>query len=64
MKTLTAKSGLVITFLLVVIMVAYGITSQRNSAGKDACSTSEEKSTGMQTKLNIKGMRHLLDFYK
>jgi hypothetical protein len=66
MKSITAKSGLIITLLLVSVLMAYGFWSQRSAADKDACSASgEAKSEKVESKLNLNGMtRHLLDFYK
>jgi nitric oxide reductase large subunit len=66
MKTLASKSGLIITMLLVVAMLAFGYVSQKNQATSEDCSVTEKPSSNaVQSKLNLKGMtRHLLDFYK
>ncbi|HSC54650.1 MAG TPA: hypothetical protein VLC98_13555 [Phnomibacter sp.] len=66
MRTLTSKSGIIITILLVVALIAFGYTSQKSQECSDDCSVTEKQSSNMvQGKLNLKSMkRHLLDFYK
>jgi hypothetical protein len=66
MKTLTSKSGFIITILLVVALLAFGYRDQQKKAQSDDCTVTEKQSSDqVQSKLNLKGMtRHLLDFYK
>lgn len=66
MKTVTAKSGMLLTIMLVVALIAYGMLSNRSGAQPEDCSTNDQQTSGqVQGKMNLKSMkRHLLDFYK
>lgn len=66
MKKITAKTGMLLTLLLVSAMLVFGFVSNNKSSQADDCSATEKSSSGeVQSKLNLKGMtRHLLDFYK
>ncbi len=66
MKKLTAKSGILLTSLLVVGLVAYSFTSRHTTTTNGDCTESSQKTSNkVQSKLNLKGIgRHLLDFYK
>ena len=66
MKKLTAKTGILLTSLLVAATLVFASMSATRTQDQDAC-TVEEKSNASEasTRLNLKGMtRHLLDFYK
>lgn len=66
MKKLTAKSGIVLTSLLVVALVTIGFVGRHSSSTSADCVESSQKTSNkVQSKLNLKGIgRHLLDFYK
>ncbi|MCU0335854.1 MAG: hypothetical protein MUF62_12575 [Chitinophagaceae bacterium] len=66
MKKLTAKSGIVLTSLLVVSLVAISFVGRHSSTQNGDCVESSQKTSNkVQSKLNLKGIgRHLLDFYK
>ncbi|MCA0381002.1 MULTISPECIES: hypothetical protein [Phnomibacter] len=66
MKTVTAKSGILLTIMLVVALITYGMLSNRSGAQSEDCSTNDQQTSGqVQGKVNLKSMkRHLLDFYK
>jgi hypothetical protein len=66
MKRLTAKTGILLTSLLVAATLVFASVSATRTQYQDDC-TVEEKSNASETsaRLNLKGMtRHLLDFYK
>ena len=66
MKTITAKTGLIVTFLLVCVLVAYGITHKGGSRSFfKGIDTSTEETRCNDARINVKGLtRHLLDFYR
>jgi hypothetical protein len=66
MKKLMAKSGIVLTGLLVLGLLAYSFANRHSATANGDCAESRQKtSKQVQSKLNLKGIgRHLLDFYK
>jgi hypothetical protein len=66
MKSLTAKTGLLLTLLLVVTLLTYAFVGTQRSTSEEDCTISEQSFSGAkQANLNLKGVtRHLLDFYK
>ena len=66
MKTVTAKSGILLTIMLVVALITYGMLSNLSGAQSEDCSTNDQQTSGqVHSKVNLKSMkRHLLDFYK
>jgi hypothetical protein len=66
MKLVTAKTGLLVTILLVLTLMTFGfVTSQQDGSSEDCTISEKQSASGRSAQVNLKGVtRHLLDFYK